>query len=112
MEAGEYKKVTASPDVFSGAALEATVRCLRAIGSPFADEVAMVKRTPIPNPPLHHGGYDFFRLGLPLGFVSELIGELLSAEADAVSPEGATTPQASHRADLVDLWGNYQRWLK
>jgi hypothetical protein len=114
MDATEYKRATTCPDAFADAEIEATVRCLRAGASPFAEVVAQAPRVPIPKPPLHHSGADtdFFRLDLPLAVVQELVGELLDAEAAAVSPEGNTTPEASHRASLVDRWGHYQRWLE
>jgi hypothetical protein len=114
MDAAEYKKTTASPDVFGAADLQATVTCLRTCGSSLAQAIAEASRTPIPKPPLHRGGpdADFFRVELPLEVVTELVGELLDAEAAAVSPEGTTTPEASRRASLVDRWGRYQRWLE
>jgi hypothetical protein len=114
MDAAEYKKNTASPDVFGAAELQATVSCLRTRGSPLAQAIAEASRTPIPKPPVHRGGpgTDFFRVELPLELVAELVGELLAAEAAAVSPEGATTSEASQRASLVDRWGRYQRWLE
>ncbi len=112
MDAAEYKRITASPEVFSAADLEATESCLGAIGSPLSGLIAGVARTPIPKPPLHRGGSDFFRFDLSVELVSELVGQLLDAEAAAVSPEGNTTPEASYRAGLVDRWARYQRWLE
>ena len=114
MDADEYKKTTASPDVFEAADLQATVSCLRTCGSSLAQAIAEALRTQIPKPPFHRGGTgtNFFRVELSLELVTEIVGELLDAEAAAVSPEAATTHAASHRAILVDRWGRYQRWLE
>jgi hypothetical protein len=112
MDADEYKRATCSPDAFRTAELEATVRVLRANRSPLADAVSRIARTPIPKPALHTGGpeTDFFRVDASFEFVDELVGELLDAEAAAVSPEGHTTPEASHRASLVGRWTRYSSW--
>jgi hypothetical protein len=114
MEGSEYKQATSRPDSFANAELEATVRCLRTVSSSLADVVAGAPRTPIAKPPLHRGtaDADVFRVDLPLVVVQELVGDLLDAEAAAVSPEGDTTPEAAHRASLVDRWVRYQSWLE
>ena len=114
MDAGEYKHVTASADVFRVTELDATVSVLRAGGSSLAEVLAAAPRTEIPRP-IHHSDpsqSDFVRVDLPLELVTDVVGELLDAEAAAVSPNGETSSEASRRADLVDRWGRYQRSLE
>jgi hypothetical protein len=114
MNAAEYKKATRVPDVFGAIDLEVTIQCLRATGSSLAERLACTTRTLIPKPSLHSCGPEtnFVRIALPLAFVREIVSELLSAEAGAVSPKGETTPEASYLGSLVDRWGRYQHWLE
>ena len=114
MDAAEYKQVTTSPDVLAAGDIVATVTILRATGCSLADMIAETPRTVIPKLPQHQGGSDsdFFRLVLPPDLVSEIVSALLLAEAAAVSWEGDTTPEASHRGSLVDRWSRYGRWLE
>jgi hypothetical protein len=114
MDAAEYKNTTASPDVFEAAELQTTARCLRACGLLLTQAIIEAPRELIPKPRRHRGGpdTDFFRIDLSLQLVTELIDGLLDAEAAAGFQEGATIPDASHRASLVDRWVRYRRWLE
>lgn len=113
MNAAEYKGIKDSPDVFSEAELEATVRRLQQTVAARKTIIGAM-RTPLPKPPLHQRApcSDYFRLSLSAESVNEIVDALGIAEVSAVSPEGETTPEASYLADLVDRWCHYLVWLE
>lgn len=113
MDAGQYKNITAAAGVFRVTELDATVSLLSAGGSSLAGVLAAAPRAEIPRP-IHHSGdseSDFVPVDLPLELVTDIVSQLLDAEAAAVSFEGEASSEASRRADLVDRWGRYQRSL-
>jgi hypothetical protein len=82
--------------------------------SSHAELIAKILREPpILKPVKHEGGpwTDYYRVEISQDAVSEIVQELLSAETNAVAPNGFTTPQAPQRAALVDKWGDYLHWL-
>ena len=111
----DYRNSISSPDVFRRSELEESVRILQGTRRRHVDLlVKVLAEPPMPKPSKHQGGpdTDHFRVAIPQGTVSEMLDELLSAEAEAVAPNGSTTPLASRRAALVDRWHEYLRWLE
>jgi len=112
MRPNEYKAACQAPDVFSRAALEATIEALGgaepALSSRLTDALSA---EPIVKPPQHRGGpeTDFFRVSLTAEEVHELISHLVGLEAEAVAEDGSTTPEASYMASLVDYWASLWR---
>jgi hypothetical protein len=109
-----YKERTTTPDAFSRGALTDTVAALQPSDFKLRREIeAILEATPIPKPPLHAGkrDTDFFHVSLPADTAEAIADALLVAEAEAVSADGSTTPQASHYAALVDMWTRYRDFL-
>jgi hypothetical protein len=114
VEAAEYKALTSRPNAFLRDELDDTVRVLTTIDVRLAGLVDALPRIPIPKPPQHRGGpsTDFLSIDARPSLVAEIVQQLLTAEAEAVSADGESTPEASWRAALVDRWTRYQRWLE
>lgn len=114
MDSGEHKNLTSAPDVLAVGTLDATIRCLQHIGSELAKVMVKAAREPIEKPVRHQfpGRPGVSRLVLPVGEVDEIVSDPLSAEAQAVSMGGETTPESSHRAELVETWCEYLFWLR
>jgi hypothetical protein len=112
MNANEYKTKCQQPHVLRRPTLEATARIVAQANTDLAVRLhGIVAGQPIPKPASHTGNAetDFFEVDLSREEAHAVLSILLSAEADAVSPHGETTPQASSLADIVDLWGRYYK---
>jgi len=68
---------------------------------------ALLAVDPIKKPSKHQGdeSTDYFDVRVLPPAILRMIGlHLFTAEADAVSPTGETTPEASRNAGMVDIW--------
>jgi len=112
MDAKAYKLFCQRPDVFAWSDLEDTLKALAGSKPAAAARLAGTQwSTPVPKPMKHRGDYDRFQVFLSADDVDDIIDTCSTLEVDAVSPEGETTPAASHYGRLVDLWYSYLNWL-
>jgi hypothetical protein len=109
MNAAEYKMACQQPATFSRFIIEETARLLTTDSKLKARLEAISTQEPIQKPTLHNGerNADYFPVNLSQAEAAEIIDILLSAEAEAVSPDGETTPYASFIVRLVDVWSAY-----
>ncbi len=115
MKSGSYKRLCSSPDAFTRLELEHTLVALNKTDSAkkmLIEEALQAKA--IKKPESHTGGKetDYIPVNIGAGDAHEIIEELGTLEAEAVSPEGQATPLASHYADLLDRWLHYSESLK
>jgi len=114
MESGSYRKLCSSPEAFTRLELEHTLAALNRTDS--AKKMLIeeaLKAKAIEKPELHTGGKetDYIPVNICAEDADEIIEELGNLEAQAVSPEGHTTPLASHYAAILDRWLNYVETL-
>ncbi len=110
MDDRTYHEICDSPSAFSRHELEQTLAALEKAESNLKVLVGdILKSKPIEKPTLHQGGKeeDYFLVRLAIDDAAEIVEELGGLEAQAVSPEGETTSQASQYASLLDRWFNY-----
>ena len=107
MDTRQYKAICELPDVMSRGVLEDSAREISLHLGLLLREI--LEGAPVPKPKLHNGdeSTDYFHVDIGLEEAEETASDLLSAETDAVSPEGDTTPEASYIASLVDEWNRY-----
>ena len=110
MDSTAYHEQCSSPASFSRKQLENTLEALQQAKSEKEELIsAVLGSSPIEKPKQHIGGpeTDYFEVSMS-EFSAELIIEVLGTlEVQNVSPEGLTTPLASHYAGLLDRWIRY-----
>ncbi|NVJ61954.1 MAG: hypothetical protein HWE27_16300 [Gammaproteobacteria bacterium] len=110
METNTYHEICAKPSSFSRRELEQTLMALEKIESKKFGLVSdFLKSKPVEKPALHRGGKqtDYFIVQISTKEAEEIVEELGTLEAQAVTLEGHSTPDALHYASLLDRWFNY-----
>ena len=110
MDTDSYHKLCDKPKVFSREELEKTSIALSKVVSAERKLItAALKSEVIKKPELHQGGKetDYILVNIKDADADEIIEELGTLEAQAISPEGRTTPLAFEYASLVDRWLKY-----
>lgn len=102
----KYKAICQRPDVFSRRELRETRRVLRAVSRPEVELIsAILSSARIEKPSKHAGGpeTDYFRCGITLEKVNQIVEALCDAEA--------AMPEVHWLASLVDRWTSYAEHL-
>ena len=110
METKKYQTICNNSSSFSRLELEQTLDALEKAKSNIISLVdGVLKSKPIEKPSKHQGGKetDYYHVHIAINDAEVIVEELGTLEAQAVSPEGNTTPEASYYASLLDRWLSY-----
>ena len=115
MNAQEYKIVTSDQCSFRKEVLEDSLKLLKATNAKEASIIESALEVGGICKPVDHNdpdGHDFFWVRCTAEEANSIASYLFDAEAAAVPSSGATTPEASKYAALVDTWSDFRDWLE